>query len=101
SLDLSGILTVTLSGSGTVTTGHFTSLALSSVGQPAVDPSDASASLVNQLSNQDFGATAATVQPNGQLTLPAGATAPTTTATPTKTTLKKTSAKASTTTTKG
>jgi len=101
SLDLSGILTVTLSGSGTVTTGHFTSLALSSVGQPAIDPSDASASLVNQLSNQDFGATAATVQPNGQLTLPAAPTAPTTTATPSKTTPKKSSPKASTTTTKG
>jgi poly-gamma-glutamate capsule biosynthesis protein CapA/YwtB (metallophosphatase superfamily) len=69
-LDLSGILTVTLSGAGTLTSAHFTSLALSSVGEPNVDPSGASASFVNQLSNSDFGAAAATIQPGGLLTLP-------------------------------
>ncbi len=69
-LALSGILTVTLTSQGAITAGHYTSLRLSSVGQPAVDPADGAASFVNQLSSEDFGAAAATIQPNGQLALP-------------------------------
>ena len=70
-LDLGGILTVTLSGEGTFESGKFTSTTFSSVGQPSVDPSGAAASFVNQLSNQDFGAAAVTILPSGQLVLPA------------------------------
>jgi hypothetical protein len=70
-LDLSGILRVTLSASGAMVGAHFTSLALSSVGQPALDPTDASARFVNQLSTADFGPAAAIIQPSGDLTLPA------------------------------
>ncbi len=74
SLDLSGILTVTLEGSGALAAARFTPLVLSGVGQPGVDPSDASASFVNQLSNEDFGAAAALIGPNGQLAMPPGTT---------------------------
>jgi len=70
-LDLGGILTVTLSGEGTFESGKFTSTTFSSVGQPSVDPSGAAESFVNQLSNQDFGAAAVTILPSGQLVLPA------------------------------
>jgi len=70
-LDLGGILTVTLSGEGTFESGKFTSTTFSSVGQPSVDPAGAAASFVNQLSNQDFGAAAVTILPSGQLVLPA------------------------------
>ena len=38
-LSLSGILTVTMTGNGVFTGGHFTSLLLNGVGQPSVDPS--------------------------------------------------------------
>ncbi len=69
-LDLSGILTVTLTAQGTLTAGHFTSLRLSGVGEPAIDSSDAAASFVNQLSTEDFGPAAATILPSGQLALP-------------------------------
>jgi len=72
-LSLSGILTVTLGANGTLTSGHFTSLLLSSVGQPSVDPSGAAAQFVNQLSSEDFGATAVTIGASGQLSLPAPA----------------------------
>jgi len=71
SLDLSGILTVTLGAKGNLLGGHFTSLLLSSVGQPSVDPSGAAARLVDELSSQDFGPAAANILPNGQLTSPA------------------------------
>jgi hypothetical protein len=95
SLDLSGILTVTLSSTGALTAGHFTSLVLSSVGQPSVDTGGASASFINQLSTSDFGAAAATIQPDGQLTLhapvvPAG----TTTSTPAGSTSERTTSSA-------
>ena len=38
-LSLSGILTVTMTGNGVFTSGHFTSLLLEGVGQPSIDPS--------------------------------------------------------------
>jgi poly-gamma-glutamate capsule biosynthesis protein CapA/YwtB (metallophosphatase superfamily) len=72
-LSLSGILTVTLQRNGTLTSGHFTSLDLSSVGQPSVDASGAAAQFVNQLSTADFGATAVTIGSAGQLSMPAPA----------------------------
>jgi poly-gamma-glutamate capsule biosynthesis protein CapA/YwtB (metallophosphatase superfamily) len=69
-LRLSAILTVTLGADGTYTSGHFTSLVLSGIGQPSVDPSEASAAFVNQLSTADFGANAALIGPNGQIKPP-------------------------------
>ena len=70
-LDLSGVLTVTLSDTGDLTAARFTSLVLSVVGQPSVDASNAAATFVNQLSSADFGATAAAILPSGQIALPA------------------------------
>ena len=78
SLDLSGILTVTLGDRGDLIGARFTSLVLSVVGQPSVDASNAAASFVNQLSSADFGVTAATILPNGQITLPAARSTSTT-----------------------
>jgi hypothetical protein len=72
-LSLSGILTVTMTGQGVFTGGHFTSLLLTGVGQPSVDPSQQAAGFVNGLSNADFGASAVTIGAAGQITLPAPA----------------------------
>jgi poly-gamma-glutamate capsule biosynthesis protein CapA/YwtB (metallophosphatase superfamily) len=69
-LGLSGILTVTLDSNGTLSTGRFTSLILSSVGAPAVDTTNAAAQFVNQLSSADFGSTAVTIGPLDQLSMP-------------------------------
>jgi hypothetical protein len=69
-LSLSGILTVSLTGTGVFTGGHFTSLLLDGVGQPSVDPSGAAARFVNGLSSADFGASAVNILPSGQITLP-------------------------------
>jgi hypothetical protein len=70
-LDLSGILKVTLEGDGAFSGAHFTSVVLSADGQPSLDPAGAAAQFVNQLSQADFGANAALVGPNGDLTPPA------------------------------
>lgn len=69
-LDLSGILRVTLNASGDLVRAQFVSLVLSAAGQPALDPTNASAKFVNQLSTADFGATAAMISPSGSLLLP-------------------------------
>lgn len=68
-LGLSGVLTVTLSSTGTLVGGHFTSLRLSRSGQPSLDPNGAAASFVNTLSADDFGSSAVTILPSGQLSL--------------------------------
>ena len=69
-LGLSGILTVTLDSNGALSSGRFTSLILSSLGAPAVDTTNAAAQFVNQLSSADFGSTAVTIGPMGQLSMP-------------------------------
>jgi len=73
-LDLSGVLTVTVTHGGAPTVGHFTSLVLSSQGRPSVDPSGAAAAFVNQLSTADFGSAAVVIQSSGELTMPPLAT---------------------------
>ena len=73
-LGLSGILTVTLDSNGALSSGRFTSLILSSVGAPSVDTTNAAAQFVNQLSSADFGSTAVTIGPSGQLSMPTPAT---------------------------
>jgi poly-gamma-glutamate capsule biosynthesis protein CapA/YwtB (metallophosphatase superfamily) len=69
-LSLSGILTVTMDSNGVFTGGHFTSLLLTGAGQPTIDPSGAAARFVNQLSSADFGPSAVSILPSGQITLP-------------------------------
>ncbi len=73
-LGLSGILTVTLDTTGALSSGRFTSLILSTAGAPAVDTTNAAAQFVNQLSSADFGSTAVTIGPLGQLSMPTPAT---------------------------
>lgn len=70
-LSLSGILTVTMTGNGVFTAGHFTSLLLEGAGQPTIDSSGQAAQFVNGLSTADFGGSAVTIQPTGQISLPA------------------------------
>jgi hypothetical protein len=70
-LSLSGVLTVTMTGNGVFTSGHFTSVLLEGVGQPTIDPSGEAARFVNGLSSADFGAAAVNILPSGQISLPA------------------------------
>ena len=70
-LDLSVILRVTLAADGAWRSGTLVSLRLSGDGQPAVDPAGAAATFVNQLSQADFKATAATTAADGVITPPA------------------------------
>jgi poly-gamma-glutamate capsule biosynthesis protein CapA/YwtB (metallophosphatase superfamily) len=64
-LDLSAILHVTLSNTGSFISARFTSVVLRDRGQAFVDPTMAAARFVNQLSRDDFGSTAAVIAPNG------------------------------------
>jgi Bacterial capsule synthesis protein PGA_cap len=66
-LSLSGILRVTLSGRGGFVKASFTSIMLNNNGQPSVDPAGAAARFVAQLSQQDFGASAAQLSPAGAI----------------------------------
>jgi poly-gamma-glutamate capsule biosynthesis protein CapA/YwtB (metallophosphatase superfamily) len=64
-LDLSAILHVTLTATGSFVSARFTSVVLRSEGQAFVDPTHASATFVNQLSTDDFGHAAANISPSG------------------------------------
>jgi capsule synthesis protein PGA_cap len=66
-LDLSAILHVTLSDTGSLVSARFTSVVLRGRGQAFVDPTAAAARFVNQLSREDFGATAAIIAPSGSI----------------------------------
>jgi Bacterial capsule synthesis protein PGA_cap len=66
----SGIVTVTLRGDGTIAAGHWTSLLLEDPGIPVLDSSGQSLKLVQQLSREDFGASAARFAADGTLTVP-------------------------------
>ncbi|MGC2174585.1 MAG: CapA family protein [Acidimicrobiales bacterium] len=68
-LDLSGILHVTLTATGSFVSARFTSIVLRGAGQAFVDPSDAAAHFVNQLSNDDFAESAARIAPSGTIRL--------------------------------
>lgn len=69
-LALSGILRVTLDSHGAFVRARFVSVRLSLEGQPSLDSSGAAAQLVNQLSRDDFGSSAALIQPNGTIAPP-------------------------------
>jgi hypothetical protein len=66
-LAYSGILHVKLSPSGAYDAGSFTSVTLTAPGQPFLQPSDASAKFVAQLSSEDFGSAAAKISPHGSI----------------------------------
>jgi len=67
-LALSGLLSVRVAGDGRVLGGSWLSLRLADPGVPVVDPDGASATLVNQLSAEDF-ETPVTVAPDGTFDL--------------------------------
>ncbi|MEY2518204.1 MAG: hypothetical protein QOJ89_5568, partial [bacterium] len=66
-LSLSAILTVHVRGDGALVGGTWTSLLLDGSALPHLDPSNASARLVAQLSREDFGAAAARIAPDGAI----------------------------------
>ena len=68
-LSLSAILSVTLHGDGAFAGGSWISLRLDSDALPHLDLTDASAHLVEQLSQEDFGASAAHVAKDGTIRL--------------------------------
>ncbi len=70
-LRLSAILHVVLGADGRFHSGRFTSLVLSPSGQATLDPTGGAATFVNQLSRQDFGASAALIGPAGVISPPA------------------------------
>jgi poly-gamma-glutamate capsule biosynthesis protein CapA/YwtB (metallophosphatase superfamily) len=69
-LDLSGVLTMTLNQDGTLAAGQFTSVLLTGLGQPTIDPRHAAATFISGLSAHDFGSAAITIALSGQLVLP-------------------------------
>jgi len=69
-LSESGIITVTLRGDGTIAGGDWTSLLLEDPGVPVLDPGRQSLALVQQLSREDFGASAARFTASGALVVP-------------------------------
>ncbi len=71
-LDLSAVLHVTLSSTGSYVREWLTPVRLSASGQPFVDPTRASIAFVNTLSRQDFGAAGAVIKPDGAIAPPAG-----------------------------
>ncbi len=66
-LRYSTVLRVTLRASGGFVAAHFTSFALAPSGLPQFDPTGAAARFVNQLSRDDFGATAALIGATGDV----------------------------------
>jgi poly-gamma-glutamate capsule biosynthesis protein CapA/YwtB (metallophosphatase superfamily) len=69
-LDLSGVLHVTLSHTGAFVSASFTSTVLLGQGRPFVDPKHAAADFVLGLSRDDFGAAAPYIRANGQIVPP-------------------------------
>jgi hypothetical protein len=66
-LELSAILHVTLTSTGSFVSARWTSVRLTPSGQPFVDPTHASATFVNQLSREDFASSAAIIRSNGDI----------------------------------
>ena len=69
-LSASAVIAVTLRGDGTVVRGKWTPLALEDPGVPVLDPSGRSLALVQQLSREDFGSSAARFTAAGGLVVP-------------------------------
>jgi hypothetical protein len=64
------VLHVTLAGDGSFRSGRLASVLLADEGQPVPDPEGAGAALVNQLSDEDFGASAVRVGADGRIQPP-------------------------------
>ena len=64
------MLSVTLTRSGGIVRGNWTPVRLEDPGIPEPDPTKASLTLVNDLSKDDFGATAARFTSAGALVVP-------------------------------
>jgi hypothetical protein len=69
-LGASAVLHVTLAPDGAFRSGRLDSLRLAEAGQPVPDPSGEAATLVAQLSTEDFGESAIQVGSGGKLTAP-------------------------------
>ena len=69
-LSESGIITVNIRGDGKVASGKWTSLQLEDPGVPVLDPDGQSLRLMEQLSRDDFGASAAHFEADGKLAVP-------------------------------
>ncbi len=74
-LTLSGVLRVTLDGSGRWQSGQFVSLLLDGDGHPTTDPKGAAAHFVAGLSSADFASAAATIASDGTISPPAAPSA--------------------------
>jgi hypothetical protein len=74
-LSLSAILHVTMTSHGEVTTASVTPIAIRPGGQAVVDPTHATWGFMNQLSTEDFAASAALIGPSGQIAIPSAAKA--------------------------
>ena len=72
-LALSAILHVTINERGVTTAVSLTPLTIKPGGQAVVDPSHAAWGFMNQLSTEDFAASAALIGPGGRVALPRGA----------------------------
>ncbi len=72
-LALSAILHVTMNSRGVATAVAITPLSIEPGGQAVVDPSHAAWGFMNQLSTQDFAASAAIIGASGRVAMPAGA----------------------------
>jgi poly-gamma-glutamate capsule biosynthesis protein CapA/YwtB (metallophosphatase superfamily) len=72
-LSLSAILHVSMNARGVLESASVTPIAISSGGQAVFDPTHATWGFMNELSTQDFGATAALIGATGQVRVPRGA----------------------------
>jgi hypothetical protein len=71
-LSMSAILHVTMTARGSITAASVTPLTIEPGGQAVVDPSHAAWGFMNQLSTQDFAATAALIGVDGRVAVPVG-----------------------------
>ena len=72
-LSLSAILHVSMNARGVLESASVTPIAIESGGQAVLDPTHATWALMNELSTQDFGATAALIGATGRVSVPKGA----------------------------
>jgi poly-gamma-glutamate capsule biosynthesis protein CapA/YwtB (metallophosphatase superfamily) len=72
-LSLSAILHVSMNARGVLESASVTPIAIESGGQAVLDPTHATWAFMNELSTQDFGATAALIGATGRVSVPKGA----------------------------
>jgi poly-gamma-glutamate capsule biosynthesis protein CapA/YwtB (metallophosphatase superfamily) len=72
-LSLSAILRVSMNARGVLESASVTPIAIESGGQAVLDPTHATWAFMDELSTQDFGATAALIGATGRVSVPKGA----------------------------